>query len=340
MDENKKTLIRNIEENEETVKPEEKATAEDLAGTLDLTEDMPEETSGDETEAAPETAEIDSDEGGSEDKENNKQYGLPADHPEMGELRERIEKRKKEKRKKQRHFRTWVYVTAFIFMALIFGFFFSISGFFTVDAIEVEGNEHYTYEEVVNISHAVPGRNILYNLNKQEIISYLEQNPYIKSAEVRRKLPSTILIVVEERQERMAFKYDGDYLVMDGEGILLKKTRNIPQTTLVEGLIVNKIKLGEKIGTEDRDKTDKAIALIKSTTAADLYFVKLDVSNMKRVKAYIYDNLLVRADYDTLMTNIKNGHLHQVLEKLFRDGIKRGTITFEEDGSASFMPII
>ncbi len=337
MDENKKTLIRNIEDIAENAEPEEKTETKDLTGTLDVTEDMAEAS---ETVAEKAVSEVEKTDTNEADKESDKQYGLPADHPGMGELRERIEKRKKEKRKKQRYFRTWVYVTAFIFMALVFGFFFSISGFFTVDAIEVEGNEHYTYEEVVNISHAVPGRNIIYNLNKKEIVSYLEQNPYIKSAEVKRKLPSTMLIVIKERQERMAFKYDGDYLVMDGEGILLKKTRNLPQTTLVEGLIVNKIKLGEKIGTEDREKTDKAIDLIKSTSSADLYFVKLDVSNMKRVKAYIYDNLLVRADYDTLMTNINNGHLHQVVEKLFKDGIKRGTITFEEDGSASFMPII
>ena len=272
--------------------------------------------------------------------EDQKQYGLPADHPEMGELRDRIDKRKKEKKKKQRRFRTWVYVTAFSLMAIIFGFFFSISGFFTVDSIEVEGNEHYTSEEIINIAHAVPGRNLLYNTNESEIVAYLEQNPYIKSAEVRRKLPSTLLIVVKERSERMAFKYDNDYLVMDGEGVLLRKTRNEPQTTLVEGLIVNKIKLGEKIGTEDRDKANKVIDLISAMTSGDLFFVRLDMNNTKRVKAYIYDNLIVRADYNTLMTNIKNGHLHQVVEKLLKDGIKRGTITFEEDGSASFMPII
>ena len=340
MEENKKTLINNIEETAET---EEQAAAIELADTLEApeTDEAARENVSEESETEDKPTGEDDPEGETTDQDKeSKQYGLPADHPEMGELRERIEKRKKEKKKKQRYFRTWVYVTAFALMALVFGFFFSISGFFTVDSIEVEGNEHYTYEEILNISHAVPGRNLIYNTNKKEIVSYLEQNPYIKTAEVRRKLPSTIVIVVKERKERMAFMYDGDYLVMDGGGILLRKTRNRPQTTLVEGLIVNKIKLGEKIGTEDKDKTNKAINLIKSTSAADLYFVKLDVSDIKRVKAYIYDNLLVRADYDTLMTNINNGHLHQVVESLFKDGIKRGTITFEEDGSASFMPII
>jgi cell division protein FtsQ len=149
-----------------------------------------------------------------------------------------------------------------------------------------------------------------------------------------------MVIKVTERKEKMAFRYDDDYLVMDGEGILLKKTRNIPKTTLVEGIVVNKIKLGEKIGTEDRDKTNKAIELISAMDKGDLYFVKLDMNDTKKVKAYIYDNMIVRADYNTLMENLKNGHLHLVVENLINDGIKRGTITFDEDGSASFMPII
>jgi len=46
----------------------------------------------------------------------------------------------------------------------------------------------------------------------------------------------------------------------------------------------------------------------------------------------------VKADYDALMTNIDNGRLHRVLEKLFEEGTKRGTITFGTDGSAAFEP--
>ena len=127
---------------------------------------------------------------------------------------------------------------------------------------------------------------------------------------------------------------------MDEDGILLKKTRNEPKVTLIEGIVVNKIKLGEKIGTEGGKIMDKALSLVREMTKADLYFVRIDLSNEKKIKAYIYDTLAVKTDYDMLMTNLKNGRLHLVVEKLFSEGIKRGTITFEEDGSASFMPII
>ena len=267
-------------------------------------------------------------------------YGLPPEHEELGELKDRIAARRQEKDRKRKSFRTKFYVVTITLLASIAAALFSLSPVFTVDSIEVRGNSHYTTEEIINMAHAVPGKNIIYNAGKEEITSYLEQNPYIKSAKVSRRLPSTLVIKVRERQEKFAFRYDDDYLIMDEDGILLKKTRNKPKQTMVEGNVVNRIKLGEPLGTEDEKMFRETVDLIKATSKADLYFVRIDMSSRSKVRAYIYDTLLVRTDYDSLMTNLKNGRLHQIVEKLFDDGIRRGTITFNEDGSASFMPII
>ena len=266
-------------------------------------------------------------------------YGLPADHPEMGELAQKQEERRRYKERKKNSFITRFYVITAIVMFTIGVLILSHSSLFTIDSIEVQGNSHYTAEEIINMSHAVPGRNIIYRANIKETVEYLEQNPYIRKAEVKRRLPSTLVIKVTERKERMAFKYDDDYLVMDEDGILLKKTRNVPKATLIQGIVVSKIKLGEKIGTEDDSRMEKAIDLVKMMIKSDLYFVKVDVSKDKKISAYIYDTLIVKTDYDTLMTNMENGRLHLVVSKLFDDGIERGTITFGQDGSASFMPM-
>ena len=304
--------------------------------------EAPEEETEAETPEEAETAEEaeTSEEEQPEEEKQETGYGLPAGHAEIGELNERIAARRRYNERKRRRLRTRFYVIMTILILTVFFMLISLSSIFTVDSIEVRGNSHYTAEEIINMGHAVPGHNIVYNLNKQEIEEYLEQNPYIKSATVSRKLPSTMVIKVTERAERMAFRYDDDYLIMDEDGILLKKTRNAPKTTLVEGMIVNKIKLGEKIGAEESGRLDRTIDLIHGMIAGDLYFVRVDMSDEKKVKAYIYDTLAVKTDYDTLMANIENGRLHMVLEKLFEDGIERGTITFDEDGTASFQPVI
>lgn len=274
-----------------------------------------------------------------EDDGTKTRYGLPVDHPGMGELAHKQEQRRLYKEQKKNRFRTRFYVIAAVLIFSIGGFILSLSNLFVIDSIEVQGNSHYTAEEIINMSHASPGRNIIYKANIKETVEYLEQNPYIKEADVRRRLPSTLVIKVTERKERMAFAYDDDYLIMDEDGILLKKTRNTPTATVIQGPVVSKIKLGEKIGTEDQEMMDKAIDLVKMMIKSDLYFVKVDVSNQKKINAYVYDTLIVKADYDTLMTNMENGRLHMVVSKLFDDGIERGTITFEQDGSASFMPM-
>ena len=269
---------------------------------------------------------------------SNTNYGLPAGHPEMGELAQKQEARRLYKQQKKNRFRTRFYVLFTVIILGIGWFILSNSALFTIDAIVVQGNSHYTAEEIINMGHASPGRNIIYKANIKETKEFLENNPYIKHAEVRRRLPSTLVIKVTERQERLAFKYDDDYLVMDEDGILLKKTRNKPKTTIIQGIVVSKIKLGEKIGTESDNRMDRVLDLIKMMIKSDLYYVDVDISNEKTVMAYIYDTLVVKADYDTLMTNMENGRLHLVVEKLFGDGIERGTITFREDGTASFVP--
>ena len=265
-------------------------------------------------------------------------YGLPANHPAMGELAQKQEARRIYKQRKKNRFRTRFYVMLTCVILLVCWLIFSTTGIFTIDAIEVKGNSHYTAEEIINIGHATSGHNIIYKANIKETEEYLEQNPYIKRAEVRRKLPSTLVIKVTERQERLAFKYDDDYLVMDDEGILLRKTRNKPKTTIIQGVVVSKIKLGEKIETEDSKRMDRALELIGTMISSDMYFVRADISNVKNIEAYIYDTLVVKTDYDTLIANLENGRLHLVVEKLFDDGIERGTITFLDDGSASFVP--
>ena len=266
------------------------------------------------------------------------QYGLPAGHPEMGELAKKQKARRLYKKRKKNRFITRFYIFLTVILLGIGWFLISNSGLFTIDSIVVQGNSHYTAEEIINMGHASPGRNIIYKANIKETKEFLENNPYIKHAEVRRRLPSTLVIRVTERQERLAFKYDDDYLVMDEDGILLKKSRNKPMTTIVQGIVVSKIKLGEKIGTENGRRMDMVLDLIKMMMKSDLYYVSVDISSEKKVKAYIYDTLVVKGDYDTIMTNMENGRLHLVVEKLFGDGIERGTISFGEDGTASFVP--
>lgn len=253
-------------------------------------------------------------------------------------IAERIRLRKIETSAKYRRQRRKFVTTVVLVIALITGFILSFTSLFTVDLIEVRGNSNFSAEEIISMAHASPGKNIIYHPDKEIIKENLELNPYIESAGVSRKLPSTLVITVKERQQMMALKYDDDYLILDREGILLQKSRTKPKLTLIEGNTITKIKLGQQLGTQNDEQIQKSIDIMQTMADSDLYFVKLDMTDASTIKAYVYDTLIVKADYDTLMRNMENGRLHMVLDKLFEDSIKRGTITFVDGDTVSFMP--
>ncbi|MBQ0018692.1 MAG: FtsQ-type POTRA domain-containing protein [Clostridiales bacterium] len=272
--------------------------------------------------------------------DDNKQYGLKEhDSYDIEELHARIEKRNKEKADRKKKARNKAIIILVGFVVLVGAIIFSLSNFFVVDYIEVRGNTHFADEEIINIAHATPGKNLIYHTGRAEIKDYLEANPYIRKASVHRKLPSTLVIKVEERTELCALKYDDDYLVIDNSGMLLKKTGTKPLLTLIKGLVVSKIELGQSVEVENEELREQTLDILNAMSKNDLYFVTLDMSEMY-IKAYVYNGLVCKGTYSQLMEAMNKGRLHTVLEKLFEDGIQRGTITFSDEGYASFEPSI
>ena len=247
-----------------------------------------------------------------------------------------IEKRRmKRKRKlKMPGFFTRIFIILGVIIAVIA---FSLSSFFTVDTIDVQGNKYFTDEEISNMAHASTGQNIIYKLNKGNMLNYLEKNPYIEEARVYRKLPSTIVINVKERIQIAALTYGDQFLIIDNKGTLLRMTKTKPKLTIVTGFKVKKVKLGETVEVNSPDLFKELLSLLKSMEAGDVYFTKINITELF-ITANVYDSLVVKSKYKDLKDNIDKGRLHKVLDELFKRNIKRGTITISSDGYASFTP--
>ena len=247
-----------------------------------------------------------------------------------------IEKRRmKRKRKlKMPGFFTRIFIILGVIIAVTA---FSLSSFFTVDTIDVQGNKYFTDEEISNMAHASTGQNIIYKLNKGNMLNYLEKNPYIEEARVYRKLPSTIVINVKERIQVAALTYGDQFLIIDNKGTLLRITKTKPKLTIVTGFKVKKVKLGEPVEVNSPDLFKELLSLLKSMEAGDVYFTKINITELF-ITANVYDSLVVKSKYKDLKDNIDKGRLHKVLDELFKRNIKRGTITISSDGYASFTP--
>lgn len=265
----------------------------------------------------------------------NEEIESPADRKTKSDIDDIEKRRMKRKRKlKMPGFFTRIFI---ILGAIIAVTAFSLSSFFTVDTIDVQGNKYFTDEEISNMAHASTGQNIIYKLNKGNMLNYLEKNPYIEEARVYRKLPSTIVINVKERIQIAALTYGDQFLIIDNKGTLLRITKTKPKLTIVTGFKVKEVKLGEPVEVNSPDLFKELLSLLKSMEAGDVYFTKINITELF-ITANVYDSLVVKSKYKDLKDNIDKGRLHKVLDELFKRNIKRGTITISSDGYASFTP--
>ena len=265
----------------------------------------------------------------------NEEIESPADRKTKSDIDDIEKRRMKRKRKlKMPGFFTRIFIILGVIIAVTA---FSLSSFFTVDTIDVQGNKYFTDEEISNMAHASTGQNIIYKLNKGNMLNYLEKNPYIEEARVYRKLPSTIVINVKERIQIAALTYGDQFLIIDNKGTLLTITKTKPKLTIVTGFKVKKVKLGEPVEVNSPDLFKELLSLLKSMEAGDVYFTKINITELF-ITANVYDSLVVKSKYKDLKDNIDKGRLHKVLDELFKRNIKRGTITISSDGYASFTP--
>ena len=265
----------------------------------------------------------------------NEEIESPADRKTKSDIDDIEKRRMKRKRKlKMPGFFTRIFIILGVIIAVTA---FSLSSFFTEDTIDVQGNKYFTDEEISNMAHASTGQNIIYKLNKGNMLNYLEKNPYIEEARVYRKLPSTIVINVKERIQIAALTYGDQFLIIDNKGTLLRITKTKPKLTIVTGFKVKKVKLGEPVEVNSPDLFKELLSLLKSMEAGDVYFTKINITELF-ITANVYDSLVVKSKYKDLKDNIDKGRLHKVLDELFKRNIKRGTITISSDGYASFTP--
>lgn len=239
-------------------------------------------------------------------------------------------------RKKRRRKNILVFLVVLLLMAAG-GFLFLKSSYFNIKEIKASGMKYYSELEVISISGAQTGRNIIFDSGIEEVEENLKKNPYFKSIKVKRKLPSTIDIEVEERTQLAAAVMGDSFIVIDEEGFVLRKSEIDPKLTLITGLTLSKINLGEPIDAEESENLNTTLKMLNIMRDGDMYFKKIDVSRVVN-RGFIYDNLVVKGTPSEMMSAIESGELQKVVKDLIDGDISRGTITLGGSNYISFSP--
>lgn len=154
------------------------------------------------------------------------------------------------------HKRRKLFFGIIIFLGLlsIFTFFALNSQFFHIKQINIKNNKTLNKEDIIKQSK-VTGNTNIFKFKISDIESNLKTNQFIKTAIVKRKLPSTLNINIVEREKIVLFQYISMYLVIDKEGFIIEHLdSNDKKLPTVTGFNTNFTEINESIFSKEENK--------------------------------------------------------------------------------------
>lgn len=144
------------------------------------------------------------------------------------------------------------------FLAVVVGIIFVMSVLLRVNEIRVEGNEHYTDQEIINATGLETGDNIFFFDKFSTISRAYTKLPYLEEVTVERQLPGTLTIrVVESKALAYLVVGDEDWTIDRSCKILGKAVEGETEQLIpIRGIQPGTLMIGERLeradGNEER----------------------------------------------------------------------------------------
>jgi len=104
----------------------------------------------------------------------------------------------------------------------------------------------------------------------QHIVRQLEDYPQIKQASVERHLPGRLVVHIQRRHPVAAIKTDGQWALVDEEGICVSTTKALPDSLIhFYGLTNDPIKAGQQLNGSELKLLSEALAGLEDCSATD-----------------------------------------------------------------------
>ncbi len=196
---------------------------------------------------------------------------------------------------------------------------------FNLSEVLVSGVVNLSEESIVSAANIKQGINI-FKVKTNNIQDELESNPYILSAEVKRKYPSKITIDIVERKLAFYTQIGEGYYVIDDSGIVLEKKESIEGMELLrlEGIDEGNLQIGKPIQNIDSDQLSKfcnIYSFLKEKESFKKYSIsKLEVNNFVDLRLYVNELYIKLGTTDNI--NNKISKAFSILESPELSGLK------------------
>ena len=185
---------------------------------------------------------------------------------------------------------------------------------FHVETVSVEGNVHYTKEEIEQmvIKDRLSANSIYlsFKYRDKEILNI----PFIEKMSVRVDSPNSITIRVYEKSVAGYVEYMGRYMYFDREGIVVEssetKTSGVPQVT---GIDFDHVVLYEPLPVEDPAIFAEVLSITQMLSKYEIVTDKIFFNEENEITLY-FGNVRARLGKDNLEEKIMR--LQQILPSL------------------------
>lgn len=168
--------------------------------------------------------------------------------------------------------------------------------FMQIRHINCTGNSKVTSEEIISASNIKTGDNII-RTGKGKAIDSIENIPYVKSAEIIKKYPSTINIKITECQVYSYIEKNKEFIYLDETGKVLEISDKKPEdkVPVLENLKITENNVNDVIGFENSGHIFIYKALIQTlenSTFAGMV-TAIDISDVNKIKFTVNENFTV-----------------------------------------------
>ncbi len=245
------------------------------------------------------------------------------------------------KRKRRRRKRSYIlyYLMLFLFIAIV-GCVLSVTVFFNIQVIQVEGSTRYSAQEVAQAGEVSEGDN-LFRINTGRISSLIRnQLVYVDSVEVVRNFPDALTIQVTEATPYASILNEsGSYTVLSAGGRVLEaeSAQKVEHTIEVTGIVLGEYKQGDFIADDQNENYNALVQIYKNCVELGLDQVtKLEFHSQVDIRVFYGDR--IRIDLGSINElNYKLTFAKEIISNRLGQG-EKGIIDAKQLGTIYFRP--
>lgn len=162
---------------------------------------------------------------------------------------------------------------------------------FNIKQINISGINQLTEEEVLSLSGLSIDNNIFKN-SKSSIVKNIKQNPYIENITIKRRLPDTIEINIEEKQKAYMLQFVNGYVYINTQGYILEISENKLNLPIIIGYKTeeDKITPGNRLISNDLENLNNVLKITEALKEIEVQIDKItniDISDKEDYIVYL-----------------------------------------------------